>query len=1164
MASFKLEDLMKKRTEIIKAEIGALLFNLGKTHVGFWGKYFNVDANAFEKKYGYPVFTGYKYYFKPYVKGNDETRFERDIKNIDQALRDFFYETKVDLVNDQDLFLSDIVYCNALEKTGRQEVEKIVNNIFFHGCENINSGIDKGPPPDTDNQQLKELWISNAFGSFKKEMSRDMLDEERLSFLRSLWKKIGDINKKPEDFSHEDWVELRNFVFSEVKRWYSNLLSDSRFPANDVTLWDQAYMTASLFKTCLAAIQLEPSKQASYSDNNKCRKIKWCILGLQYDKLGLAEKALKAPYIDWYRDAANEVDNKIKKIIETDYALGNAIYRDETGIYFIVPENAGVFKDSSDYFCPLSKSLQRIQDEISRVFSNKFNGEIYPSISVAKPSRGIMNLAYLLEESKKNFLKAYYPKNFEEICSDKEQASHKDVVAYNGLCQICKFRLAKKNNEDLMVCDRCSGNEGKRLKYWIENLNGETIWTGELPDKNGRIALVTLKFELQRWLNADMLNTSVKNILDDEEPCKYLTRLKNTLCAIKEIKSINGFDIDEYKKKLKDKELEEFIKAVDGILDKYSINSEFAVSTSIAENFNIDYTDYTFKPSKKAKPQNLNNIVNNTSFQTHIKKFDFEIFLELAKDAYKPFMHKRIDLNFEDFLAEVFLERSLGDRWETFINDKLKGKVDFNSGKILWDKLNEDDIDFLANILFQFLIRKNPSPARLRRIWETTREFFAECNKKLKDLLGIEEWRCKRLVWRNAIAGQEKMEKEYSYKGLDFWVDNKGNVYLISSIEKASPIISKKDAKKDIAGIKSKIDAGDTDWVDDISLQDYETGQDTGIKLKGSNAVYESYLPYISIIDPTPISWQFIVPAKYVPEMILKIQEEYYKEFKYVVGKLPLHIGVVVQDYKKPLYMGIKALRKIRRDITDWMAIQTEDKVKNLKKLQEQIFRDDSKSTRKAIKFEEKEDPTKYYSLYPTTGEQSKYQFYISPEDKASGLCVVDFNSRGCDGDIITYSNTIDFEFLDVNTRRNDIHYFNGKRKLREKMNRPYTWQEWELFKYFAAYFKEKDSEKNTKLHHIVNSIFSKLNDWKDNDKSIQSFMLSLFINTLDLDGDEGMRKKDEFAKILLLPHERAKDEDDEAVKWDDLNKIDPHVFKNCLLRFIDMYEFWHTALKWM
>ena len=151
------------------------------------------------------------------------------------------------------------------------------------------------------------------------------------------------------------------------------------------------------------------------------------------------------------------MDNKIKD----NKQLCMMQYIDETGIYFIVPENVGDFKYSSKHLYPLSKSLQGIQDEILGVFSEKLSGEIYPSISVTKPSRGIMNLAYLLEESKKNFLKAYYPKNFEEICSDKEQASHKDVVAYNGLCQICKFRLAKKNNEDLMVCDRCSEKEGK-------------------------------------------------------------------------------------------------------------------------------------------------------------------------------------------------------------------------------------------------------------------------------------------------------------------------------------------------------------------------------------------------------------------------------------------------------------------------------------------------------------------------------------------------------------------------------------------------------------------------------------------------------------------------------------------------------------------------------
>ena len=33
-----LQNLKDNRDEILKAEIGSLLFNLGKTHIGFWMK----------------------------------------------------------------------------------------------------------------------------------------------------------------------------------------------------------------------------------------------------------------------------------------------------------------------------------------------------------------------------------------------------------------------------------------------------------------------------------------------------------------------------------------------------------------------------------------------------------------------------------------------------------------------------------------------------------------------------------------------------------------------------------------------------------------------------------------------------------------------------------------------------------------------------------------------------------------------------------------------------------------------------------------------------------------------------------------------------------------------------------------------------------------------
>lgn len=47
MEALNIQNLRKKSAEILKAEIGALMFNLGKTHIG-WSKimlYFNIDDN---------------------------------------------------------------------------------------------------------------------------------------------------------------------------------------------------------------------------------------------------------------------------------------------------------------------------------------------------------------------------------------------------------------------------------------------------------------------------------------------------------------------------------------------------------------------------------------------------------------------------------------------------------------------------------------------------------------------------------------------------------------------------------------------------------------------------------------------------------------------------------------------------------------------------------------------------------------------------------------------------------------------------------------------------------------------------------------------------------------------------------------------------------------
>lgn len=1064
----------------------------GKRGGNYKVKHYDIDEASFEKGYGYKPFSDYKYY---YSKSNSKSNFKTDLMSVNKGLVSFFCDSSVNLL--KDLKLVDIVHGGAIK--GRpKEIEDFVRNIFFYGCENINSGIDKGTPPDCQQLPRGELKITNAFGSFKGSINKDNLDQRRINFFHNLWDEIKRKNKNIKDFSFADWAEIREFVFDEIKKWYLHLLSDSRYPVNDVTLWDQAYMTASLFKAALAAIILKPGIYDVYV--NKPRSIRWSILGVQYDKLGSTEKALKPHFIKWYRETINKIDEKVKKIIEIDYALGNEVYRDETGIYFVVPENIGSDNKGDNLIFDLDGSLNILKNDIAGVFQGKLDGEIFPAVFLTKPTRGTMNITYFLEKFRENVLKPSFPNDYMIMSkgSDIEES-------YIGICQLCRTKLGKKNKE-LVLCDNCKNREQKRVETWKNEINQETIWTGELQDSNGRIAFVTLKFELKEWLNGNLINSLLNT---KQKYHDYLHKMENTLRLLKEIKDINGDKYDSYDK-LKDDlgELNTYIKNVDKIINSYPETTK-----TLQGSFNI---------------KNLCN--NNYKFKKYLKTFDFQIFNELSKEAYGYYKSKyRMDLTIDDFFRETFLEAVSGTKWQVYIREVTKSNaVDFEKQVINWDSLTSKDIGILAQVFLMLLLRKNPSPARLKRIWDSTEEFLVNLEKDIVSLLNIEPWRCQRIVWQGDRAYKSG---EYSFEGLDFWVDEGSNIYLITSLEKAIPILKRKEEEDD--GVKEKIKEFKLDWLrDGIVLNEYDTGKKSEIILNNSKAKYQSYLPYLSIIEPTPISWQFIVPAKYVPALIEEIQKRYGESFKYVVGKLPLHIGVIFQDYKKPLYIGLKALRKIRRDIVNWEEIK---EIVDSKVLKEIMGLDKGESWR----------PRNYYSIYPVENGKGEYSFIIDPVDRQQKQLIT-LNDKIDDSlKISIFRNTFDFEFLDTNIRRNDIFYQDGKRYLQEKSNRPYRWSEWKKFSKFAKYFCSISSR--SQLNNVVNVIYTKLKDWEGEEESIQKFALSAFVNVFKLNEPA---LKDEFAGLL----------GEEC--WGNLSNMSAADFKQKLFSFLDMYQFWHSALR--
>jgi len=1129
--------LKTNKEEILKAEIASLFTLLNKTFAQWWKK-------------------------KGYLQNCQTHNTINNIDNEIESVLSGFKNIEVELMVNNSLIVKYRVWDDFLKNwRGWRKINLIKNpekflKVLYGGCEGINSGIEKGSPKNQMNGD--KPFLTTAFGTFKNfidcndlEHNRDILFNDVKTankvFGKSFTNSITELINKLNGFNKYKELDIRENIFKLVNLLYYYIPSDTRFPANDTSLFDQSYMATSLFKATLSGILLSFNKQSGIDLTNfDNSKIKWSILGIQYDKLGLAEKGLKPGSIDWYRNVSVEVDDKIKELIEVDYPLGNEVYRDETGIYFVVSEKLIDNTKIEGDFYKLNQGLNEVKEKILKVFRDKFDGEVYPSILLTKPSRGIMNLGHLVEKSEENFLKAEIPDDFDAYLKRKDDAYP------NGLCQVCGMRLARREgNKDSLICDVCEKRKEGRVEEWLDNIKGETIWTGELQDKNGKIALVTLKFELNKWINGDLINSLLIRNEDYFKLTKIINSIFKNLSLLKDFNTIlnfynsnktaineflqlfdrNGIQVP-FNSILKDKDLKKILLQPDSNLGEKkklkdlfwrAVENAFVLLSDNNKNKGKgnsvtitikDFNDFlkTFNPSPKP------------NFNSSEKRYKNKYFVDSNIGCFK-------DIFSVGFIClqvkNVMLERSIGSQWEKFISNKVgychknnHKKIDFDKQTIDWQCLEDADIEFLSELFLQFLLRKNPSPARLRRVWETTKEFFEYLEKELLNIAEIPENRCKRLVWKkgNYQKGNLTDDGEYVDGDIAFWAKD-NDIYLITSIDK---VVNKKE----------------------FTLKKYDeknVEQEDPCTLKIENATEEDYKPYFSVISPTPVSWQFIIPAENVPDLIKNIQKEYYKNFRWVYGKLPLHIGVVIQNYKKPLYIGIKALRKIRRDGQEWQSLGEEISAKDFKEKRNE-----------ALKWrqlpEKVSDCESFYSLFEKTSGSGKYEFYLYPDSKRSNKQILDIIRNSSDTDkFYFYPNTFDFEFLDTNTRRNDILYNNSKRLLDMKANRPYNLEDWQLFENFKKYFDRKKS--SSKLQKLVSLIYSKISDW-DDEESLKKFMISAFVNVLDLKSEE---QKNSFAKVFVA---------NKANEFDELKKTDAPLFKKKLLKFIDMFEFWHTAIK--
>ncbi|MGQ9712920.1 MAG: CRISPR-associated protein Csx11 [Desulfotomaculales bacterium] len=191
-------------------------------------------------------------------------------------------------------------------------------------------------------------------------------------------------------------------------------------------------------------------------------------------------------------------------------------------------------------------------------------------------------------------------------------------------------------------------------------------------------------------------------------------------------------------------------------------------------------------------------------------------------------------------------------------------------------------------------VPKNPSPARLRRVWETTRRFWTESVEELlKTIPDRRRWELVSQVPLGANVPPEVTVCDGTLNGKPISVLRIGDqLVTVSFVEEPKPGV-----------LSISWEEGRCRKQATISIAEVKLAQ-------GGLSKYCSYAPYLRLLA-SPDQFLALVPAGDALHITEKIHEEYCKQFSKVRNRLPLFLGLVFFHRKMPLTAVIDTARRM-------------------------------------------------------------------------------------------------------------------------------------------------------------------------------------------------------------------------------------------------------------
>lgn len=368
------------------------------------------------------------------------------------------------------------------------------------------SGIEKNLPTATSKylgQDATHMWLSTAFG----QPVRNLLADPPELLTAAGWKRLlGQIERLLTELKRlgnqgssndlDAWWRWRDGAVGPdgwLREVFTGTLAETRLPNNDVTLFDQSYVAAALFKSAAAGAILEGGS-FPWNDGNLKQQTRWRLLTVGIGADHYEARAVKIG--DWTgaRLALDEFFCKARRLVEVDLAVGSLLYADGEVCVFSFPDERSSHNGGDLQIKEWKKWLTEQVDN----YASEAKLEMPPYCSISEPSRSLVGMTAEIRKARETMAVPLH--RSWEITGGNFDKGH--------VCPVCLVRRSGDKSSKQTPCRPCKDRRTGRLDAWLSGtLCSDTIWITEVADSNDRVALITMSLDIEPWLDGTRVDS---------------------------------------------------------------------------------------------------------------------------------------------------------------------------------------------------------------------------------------------------------------------------------------------------------------------------------------------------------------------------------------------------------------------------------------------------------------------------------------------------------------------------------------------------------------------------------------------------------------------------------------------------------------------------------